>query len=103
MDFIPSKTLYERLTTGGFLQYFAAIDRGVLVVPHWEALDCGTVHTPHDFTELYTLAKEGTVRPFHAASSLLIPRAFELSAPPRNCDVSQGAWTFGVRTTDYFR
>lgn len=46
MDFVPSSTLYDKLKNT-ILPRMGTVDRAVLVVPHFEALNCdGSVRIP---------------------------------------------------------
>eukprot|EP00730_Choanoeca_flexa_P015015 TRINITY_DN6775_c0_g1_i1.p1 TRINITY_DN6775_c0_g1~~TRINITY_DN6775_c0_g1_i1.p1 ORF type:complete len:552 (+),score=108.42 TRINITY_DN6775_c0_g1_i1:169-1824(+) len=101
MDFVPSTTLYPKLTNY-LLPKMAAIDRGVFVVPHWEALECeNSVRIPRDFATLRTYAQQGIVRPFHVTAKRLMPSTKEIKAAPSRCNAPSAVWSFGVQTSNY--
>lgn len=103
IDFIPSKRLYDKLRRT-YLPLAHAIDRVVMVVPHWETLRChGSVSVPVTFGELDQQLRRGMARPFHVATAHLIPVDFG-PVPDLGCvDDGSSVWTPGIKTTNYFR
>eukprot|EP00047_Mylnosiga_fluctuans_P006969 m.250317 g.250317 ORF g.250317 m.250317 type:complete len:582 (-) comp16639_c0_seq1:396-2141(-) len=103
IDFVPSVGLYHKLRTF-MLPLANAIDRVVLVVPHWETFRCDkTVEIPQDFGDLERQVQVAHARPFHVAAPLLIQLETMPQAPAPDCEVEAGVWTPGIRTSNYHR
>ena len=97
MDFVPSTTLYKKLTTY-LLPKMATIDRGVFVIPHWEALECdNSVRIPRDFKTLRQYSREGILRPFHVTAKRIMPTQKEIQSAPARCVAPSAVWSFGVQ------